>query len=248
MTALDGRRARPGEEAGRPRPALDPRPGRVPAAALRGGRAGAADRRSLRRGRGRHHGRGAQHVGAPPRPRLSIVRARVADGSGEIDAGLVQPGLARRAAQAGDARPAARRAGRPRPAEFSVRSYDIGGEAQTADFAPVYSASEELTVKKLRELVGRRSLTQATRGTRSPPASRRRTGCPGGPTPSGRCTGPMRPPRRSRAAGGSRSTSCSCSSSGSCGAAATARSRRRAGAAARPASSSRATASRCRSR
>jgi ATP-dependent DNA helicase RecG len=35
-----------------------------------------------------------------------------------------------------------------------VRSFDIGEGEATADFAPVYPASEEITAKKLRELVG----------------------------------------------------------------------------------------------
>jgi ATP-dependent DNA helicase RecG len=38
--------------------------------------------------------------------------------------------------------------------EFTVRSYDVNGSSSTADFAPVYPASEELSVKKLREVVG----------------------------------------------------------------------------------------------
>jgi len=37
---------------------------------------------------------------------------------------------------------------------FDVRSFDIGGGEATADFAPVYPASEDITAKKLRELVG----------------------------------------------------------------------------------------------
>jgi ATP-dependent DNA helicase RecG len=37
---------------------------------------------------------------------------------------------------------------------FDVRSFDIGNGQATADFAPVYPASEEITAKKLRELVG----------------------------------------------------------------------------------------------
>jgi ATP-dependent DNA helicase RecG len=37
---------------------------------------------------------------------------------------------------------------------FNVKAYDLGGDgAATADFAPVYHASEEITPKKLRELV-----------------------------------------------------------------------------------------------
>ena len=37
---------------------------------------------------------------------------------------------------------------------FDVRSFDIGDGEATADFAPVYPASEDITPKKLRELVG----------------------------------------------------------------------------------------------
>ncbi len=89
-----------------------------------------------------------------PRPRLSIVRARVADGSGEVDAvWFNQVWLAEKLKPGTRVRLRGALGGRGRP-EFSVRSYDIGGEAQTADYAPVYSASEEITVKKLRELVG----------------------------------------------------------------------------------------------
>ena len=35
---------------------------------------------------------------------------------------------------------------------FAVSSYDLEGEAETADFAPVYPASEDVSQKKLREL------------------------------------------------------------------------------------------------
>jgi len=45
--------------------------------------------------------------------------------------------------------------GQLRRNEFTVRSYDLNGASATADFAPVYPASEEVTVKKLRELVGK---------------------------------------------------------------------------------------------
>ena len=36
---------------------------------------------------------------------------------------------------------------------FAVRSYDLNGGSATADFAPVYPASEEVSAVKLRELV-----------------------------------------------------------------------------------------------
>ena len=35
---------------------------------------------------------------------------------------------------------------------FAVSSYDLEGEVETADFAPVYPASEDVSQKKLREL------------------------------------------------------------------------------------------------
>jgi ATP-dependent DNA helicase RecG len=87
-----------------------------------------------------------------PRPRLAIVQARVADESGEITAiwfnqawliDKLQPGTR------------VRLRGQLRRNEFNVRSYDLNGSSSTADFAPVYPASEDMTVKKLRELVGK---------------------------------------------------------------------------------------------
>jgi ATP-dependent DNA helicase RecG len=92
-----------------------------------------------------------------PRRRLAIVQARVADESGEITAvwfnqawlvDKLKPGTR------------VRLRGQLRRNEFTVRSYDLNGASATADFAPVYPASEEVTVKKLRELVGR-ALEQA---------------------------------------------------------------------------------------
>ena len=44
--------------------------------------------------------------------------------------------------------------GRPGRYGFDVRSFDLNGVVATADFAPVYPASEEVTPKKLREVVG----------------------------------------------------------------------------------------------
>jgi ATP-dependent DNA helicase RecG len=87
-----------------------------------------------------------------PRRRLAIVQARVADESGEITAvwfnqvwlvDKLKPGTH------------VRLRGQLRRNEFTVRSYDLNGASATADFAPVYPASEEVTVKKLRELVGK---------------------------------------------------------------------------------------------
>src|SRR5712692_130190 len=39
--------------------------------------------------------------------------------------------------------------------EFNVKSYDIGSASATADFAPVYPATEDVTPKRLRDLVER---------------------------------------------------------------------------------------------
>jgi ATP-dependent DNA helicase RecG len=87
-----------------------------------------------------------------PRPRLAIVQARIADDSGEITAvwfnqawlvDKLQPGTR------------VRLRGQLRRNEFNVRSYDLNGASATADFAPVYPASEEITPKKLRQLVGK---------------------------------------------------------------------------------------------
>jgi ATP-dependent DNA helicase RecG len=86
-----------------------------------------------------------------PSRRLSIVQARVADESGEINAvWFNQVWLADRL------RPGTRvrLRGSLRRNEFNVRSYDLDGISATADFAPVYPASEELAQRKLREVVG----------------------------------------------------------------------------------------------
>ena len=64
---------------------------------------------------------------------------------------MVQPALAEGEADARDARAAAR-ASRTATASPSAR-YDLNGGSATADFAPVYPASEEISAAKLRELV-----------------------------------------------------------------------------------------------
>ncbi len=85
------------------------------------------------------------------RGRLKILTARVADGSGTISATWFnQPWLARQL-QPGKH---VRLRGRPGKYGFDVRSFDLNGVVATADFAPVYPASEEVTPKKLREVVG----------------------------------------------------------------------------------------------
>jgi ATP-dependent DNA helicase RecG len=85
-----------------------------------------------------------------PRRRLAIVKARIDDGSDSIDAvWFNQAWLAEKL------RPGTRvrLRGQLRRNEFNVRSYDLNGVSATADFAPVYPASEEVPPKKLRELV-----------------------------------------------------------------------------------------------
>jgi ATP-dependent DNA helicase RecG len=85
------------------------------------------------------------------RGRLKILTARVGDGSGTISATWFnQPWLARQL-QPGLR---VRLRGRPGRYGFEVRSFDLNGLLATADFAPVYPASEDVTPKKLREVVG----------------------------------------------------------------------------------------------
>ena len=87
-----------------------------------------------------------------PRRRLAIVQARIADDSGEITAvWFNQIWLAEKLKPGTHVR----LRGQLRRNEFTVRSYDLNGASATADFAPVYPASEEITVKKLRELAGK---------------------------------------------------------------------------------------------
>jgi ATP-dependent DNA helicase RecG len=84
------------------------------------------------------------------RGRLRILTARISDGTGSIGATWFnQPWLA------GKLQPGThvRLRGRPGRYGFDVRAHDLGEAAATADFAPVYPASEELSPKKVRELV-----------------------------------------------------------------------------------------------
>ena len=71
----------------------------------------------------------------------------------------------------------ARLRGRQNRFGFAVESYDLGDAHDTADFAPVYPASEELPQKQLRGLVEARSWTSVPMGIRCRPASSPRTGC-----------------------------------------------------------------------
>jgi ATP-dependent DNA helicase RecG len=86
----------------------------------------------------------------PTRRRLTVLKAAVRDDSGEISAvWFNQPWLAEKL-QPGTR---LRLRGQLRRNEFHVKSYDLDGAGATADFAPVYPASEEVTSAKLRSLV-----------------------------------------------------------------------------------------------
>src|SRR3954451_3422378 len=86
----------------------------------------------------------------PTRRRLTVLKAAVRDASGEISAvWFNQPWLADKL-QPGTS---LRLRGQLKRNEFHVRSYDLNGAAATADFAPVYPASEEVTSPRLRTLV-----------------------------------------------------------------------------------------------
>ena len=88
-------------------------------------------------------------VSSRRRGRLRILTARVADETGEIKAtwfnqpwleGKLVPGTR------------IRLRGRANRYGFAVSSYDFEGDGATADFAPVYPASEDLAQKRLRDL------------------------------------------------------------------------------------------------
>jgi ATP-dependent DNA helicase RecG len=105
----------------------------------------------------------------PTRRRLTVLKAAVRDESGEISAvWFNQPWLADKL-QPGTR---LRLRGQLRRNEFHVRSYDLDGAAATADFAPVYPASEEVTSARLRTLV-ESALPHATDFGDSLPASLR---------------------------------------------------------------------------
>ncbi len=85
------------------------------------------------------------------RGRLQMLTARVTDGSATVSATWFNQPWLERQLQPGTP---VRLRGRQGRYGFDVRSFDIGDGEATADFAPVYPASEEITAKKLRELVG----------------------------------------------------------------------------------------------
>jgi ATP-dependent DNA helicase RecG len=85
------------------------------------------------------------------RGRLQILTAQVSDGSGRISATWFNQPWLQEKLQPGTH---VRLRGSPNRYGFAVRSFDLNGGAATADFAPVYPASEEISAAKLRELVG----------------------------------------------------------------------------------------------
>jgi len=88
-------------------------------------------------------------VSSRRRGRLKILTARVADETGEIKATWFnQPWLEAKLTPGTQVR----LRGRANRFGFAVSSYDLEGEAETADFAPVYPANEDVSQKKLREL------------------------------------------------------------------------------------------------
>jgi ATP-dependent DNA helicase RecG len=86
-----------------------------------------------------------------PRRRLTILKAIVEDDSGGITATWFnQPWLEGKLTSGSWVR----LRGVLRRGEFNVKSFDIGAGEATVDYAAIYPASEEITTKKLRELVG----------------------------------------------------------------------------------------------
>ncbi len=145
------------------------------------------------------------------RGRLRILTARVADDTGEIKATWFnQPWLEAQLTPG----TRVRLRGKPSRYGFQVATYDLGEVTETADYAPVYPASEALAQKQLRAIVG---------------AALEHARADGDPLPATLATDerlplradalvalhrPARAARRPRkAAAGSPSTSCSCSSS-----------------------------------
>jgi ATP-dependent DNA helicase RecG len=85
------------------------------------------------------------------RGRLQMLTARISDGTATVSATWFNQPWLERQLQTGTP---VRLRGHQGRYGFDVRSFDIGDGEATADFAPVYPASEEITAKKLRELVG----------------------------------------------------------------------------------------------
>ena len=85
-----------------------------------------------------------------PRRGLTILTARVVDATGSISATWFnQPWLAEKLSPGTHVR----LRGKLGRHGFDVKAYDLGEARATADFAPVYAASEELPSTRIRELV-----------------------------------------------------------------------------------------------
>jgi ATP-dependent DNA helicase RecG len=84
------------------------------------------------------------------RGRLQMLTARISDGTATVSATWFNQPWLERQLQTGTP---VRLRGHQGRYGFDVRSFDIGDGDATADFAPVYPASEEITAKKLRELI-----------------------------------------------------------------------------------------------
>jgi ATP-dependent DNA helicase RecG len=85
------------------------------------------------------------------RRRLTVQTAMVSDGGMKVSAvWFNQPWLEKQLRHGMHVRLRGRLQTR---GDFLVKSFDVGERSATADFAPVYPASEEITAKKLRELV-----------------------------------------------------------------------------------------------
>jgi ATP-dependent DNA helicase RecG len=109
------------------------------------------------------------------RGRLHILTARLADDSGEIRATWFnQPWLERQLTPG----VRVRLRGRTGRQGFVVESYDLGEAAETADFAPVYPASEELSQKQLRGIATSALAHVGAEGDRLPADVRAAEGLP----------------------------------------------------------------------
>ena len=114
-------------------------------------------------------------VSSRRRGRLKILTARAADETGEIKATWFnQPWLEGRLSPG----TCVRLRGRSNRYGFAVSSYDLEGEAETSDFAPVYPASEDISQKKLRELRAQALELVRDGGEPLPAALREREGLP----------------------------------------------------------------------
>ena len=115
---------------------------------LRGGGAGAADRRPAVGEEAAIAGEVRSRVGTPRRGATSRSSTRGSPtSSGEIAAVWFNQAWLADKLQPGTR---VRLRGQLQRSEFQVRSYDLNGVAATADFAPVYPASEEMTPQRLR--------------------------------------------------------------------------------------------------